>query len=65
MLMLLNSFSRWLYRVSNAWVALLGMLLFLAFVTLVLPEQAHRMETRIGSARSPDMSLWYSPDDLY
>jgi len=57
--------SDWLYQVSNGWVALSALAIFLLFSTLVLPGQAARAETDTGNAGSPDMSFYYSADDLY
>jgi hypothetical protein len=57
--------SDWLSRVSTGWVALAGLIIFLVFSALVLPQQATRAERDTGSADSPDMSFFYSPSDLY
>jgi hypothetical protein len=57
--------SAWLCRVSNAWVALSAVLIFLLFTALVLPAQSSLAETTSGEAGSPDMSFWYSAGDLY
>ena len=57
--------SDWLYQVSNGWVALSALAIFLLFSALVLPGQAARAETETGNAGSPDMSFYYSADDLY
>ena len=57
--------SDWLRRVSTGWVAVAGLLIFLLFTALVLPQQATRAQQETGSADSPDTSFFYSPDDLY
>jgi hypothetical protein len=57
--------SDWLRQVSNGWVALIALAVFLLFSALVLPGQAARAETDTGSAGSPDTSFYYSADDLY
>jgi hypothetical protein len=57
--------SDWLHSVSNTWIALSGLAIFLLFSALVLPGQSARAEAYAGSVGSPDMSLLYSPDDLY
>jgi hypothetical protein len=57
--------SDWLRRVSTGWVALSALLIFLLFSALVLPQQATKAEQEIGSADSPDTSLFYSANDLY
>jgi hypothetical protein len=57
--------SDWLHQVSNGWVALSALAVFLLFSALVLPGQAARAETDTGGAGSPDTSFYYSVDDLY
>jgi hypothetical protein len=57
--------SDWLRRVSTGWVALAGLLIFLLFTALVLPQQASKSEQETGSAVSPDTSFFYTPSDLY
>jgi hypothetical protein len=57
--------SNWLRRISTGWVALVALLIFLLFSALVLPQQATKAEQETGSADSPDMSFFYSADDLY
>jgi hypothetical protein len=58
-------FSGWLYRISNGWVTLAGVVLFLLFTALVLPAQTAREDSQIGEIGSPDLSFYYSADDLY
>jgi hypothetical protein len=57
--------SGWLSKVSTGWVALSGLVIFLLFTALVLPSQAARSEAETGADDSPDMSLFYSPQELY
>ncbi len=57
--------SDWIHRVSNGWVALSALIIFLLFTALVLPGQAARAETDTGDAGSPDMSFYYTTDELY
>jgi hypothetical protein len=57
--------SNWLHKVTNGWVALFGLLVFLLFAALVLPGQAAQSEAYAAEAGSPDMSLLYSAGDLY
>jgi len=57
--------SDWLHRVSNSWVTLSALAIFLLFSALVLPRQAARAEQDTEDAGSPDMSFYYSADDLY
>jgi hypothetical protein len=57
--------SDFLYKITNGWVALLALLVFLLFAGLVLPGQAASAETYSGNAGSPDLSFYYSAQDLY
>jgi hypothetical protein len=57
--------SDWLYQASNGWVTLSTLIVFLLFTTLVLPGQSTQGEGETADAGSPDLSLLYSPDDLY
>jgi hypothetical protein len=57
--------SDWLHRVSNSWVTLSALAIFLLFSALVLPRQAARAGQDTGDAGSPDMSFYYSAGDLY
>ena len=57
--------SGWLHKISNGWVALAGMVVFLLFTALVLPAQTAREDTEIGEVGSPDLSFIYSAADLY
>jgi len=57
--------SNWLYKVSTGWVALAGLVIFLLFTALVLPAQAADADIVSGEAGSPDMSFYYSSQQLY
>ena len=57
--------SSWLRRVSTGWVALSALVIFLLFSVVVLPRQSATADEVAGGAGSPDMSLYYSADDLY
>lgn len=54
-----------MYRAANRWVALIGLVVFLSFTALVLPGQANSAEELGGNAGSPDLSFYYSSEDLY
>jgi len=54
--------SRWLQRYSTGRVALAALLVFVAFSALVLPRQSREQGSEAGT---PDLSLFYSKDDLY
>lgn len=41
------------------------MFIFLVFIVVVLPVQSDASERISGDAGSPDMSFFYTPDDLY
>jgi hypothetical protein len=51
--------------ISNGWVALAALVIFLLFTALVLPAQSSQAEADSGGAGSPDTSLFYSPQELY
>lgn len=52
-------------KFSTGWVTLAGLIIFLLFTALVLPEQSQKAEQISGWASSPDTSFFYSPNDLY
>jgi hypothetical protein len=58
-------FSGWLHRTSSGWVALAGVVVFILFTVLVLPGQSSREDDPAGEVGSPDLSFYYSADDLY
>jgi hypothetical protein len=62
---MMRKISNWLYRVTNGWIALVGLVIFILFTALVLPGQSSDAEMRTGSAESPDLALYYSAQDLY
>lgn len=57
--------SEWLHRVSNGWVALAALVIFLLFTALVLPGQSKQAAAASGGESSPDTSFFYTPADLY
>jgi hypothetical protein len=57
--------SVWLDQKSTGRAALLGLVVFLLFTTLVLPGQSSDAEEFSYQAGSPDLSLYYSPAELY
>ena len=62
--MIFYKLSNWLYKVSSGWVTVVAVIIFLLFTILVLPNQTRGASTgeEIGS---PDLSIYYSADDLY
>jgi hypothetical protein len=61
----LERISDELRRLTNGWVALGVVILFILFMALVLPGQAARSEAQTGGVGSPDTSFFYSAQDLY
>lgn len=52
-------------RVSNGWVTLLALVIFVLFTGLVLPGQAAQAKENSAGAATPDLSFMYSTSDLY
>ena len=61
----MNRLSDWLYGVSNGRIALLSTIIFVVFTVVVLPLQSDNAADRSEDVGSPDMSFFYSADDLY
>ena len=57
--------SNWIYRISRGWLAVVSLVIFLLFSTLVLPSQAAKASTISEQVGSPDMSFFYTPNALY
>jgi hypothetical protein len=57
--------SSWLCRISTGWAALAALVVFALFVAFVLPNQSAQESPEAAEAGSPDLSLWYTPADLY
>ncbi len=57
--------SNWLHRITNGWITLIALVIFLAFTAIVLPRQVVKAEAQTGMSVSPDTSFIYSVDDLY
>jgi hypothetical protein len=60
-----KSLSNWFYRVSNGWLALGGVAIFLLFMIFVLPGQSSGADDFSAEAGVPDLSIFYSANDLY
>ena len=58
-------FSDWLYRISNGWIVLGALLVFTLFMILILPGQSASAEAFSADAGTPDLSFYYSTDELY
>lgn len=63
--MMWRGLSDWIHRVSNGWAVAASLLIFLLFIAWVLPSQASKAEAATGGVGSPDMSFFYSADELY
>jgi hypothetical protein len=62
---MLGRISGWLYQVTNGWIALVALVVFVLFSVLVLPRQSTQTTGEAADAGSPDLALWYSPGALY
>jgi hypothetical protein len=62
---MIKHFSDWLYKISTGWVALSGLIILLLFMVFVLPGQTTRSGTEDQEAITPDLSFYYSAEDLY
>jgi hypothetical protein len=57
--------SALIHTLSPGWVVLLAVVVFAAFLVVVLPSQADESEEATGGGPSPDQSFFYRPADLY
>jgi hypothetical protein len=57
--------SAWFRKISTTPLALAALLIFILFTVLVLPGQASRAEETSAGAGSPDLSFFYTSNDLY
>ncbi|HEY69217.1 MAG TPA: hypothetical protein G4O08_01395 [Anaerolineae bacterium] len=63
--MFCRKFSDWMHRAASGPVTLISLVIFLLFTALALPSQAAQSEAATGDAGSPDMSFYYTAEDLY
>lgn len=63
--MFLRRLSRTLVEFSNTRITLAALVIFLIFSAVVLPGQSAAAAAYSGSSGSPDLSLFYSSNDLY
>ena len=61
----MRAFSNWLYSISSGKLAMFSLVFFLAFTAVVLPGQARGASEISGEEGTPDLSFFYTPDDLY
>lgn len=57
--------SKWLRKISTGYIALIALVVFIAFTATVLPAQSVKAAETANGADSPDGSFFYSADDLY
>lgn len=57
--------SGWIQKVSKGWVTLIALIIFLLFTALVLPRQASTAASNTGDEWTPDLSFYYTGDQLY
>jgi hypothetical protein len=57
--------SNFLVKISTGWVTLIGLVIFLLFSVLVLPSQSSQTDSPNDEIGSPDLSFYYSTDQLY
>lgn len=62
---MLRKLSDWIHRVSKGWVALSALVIFLLFTALVLPNQSSKASPEARAVGSPDMSFFYTANDLH
>lgn len=61
----MDKLSNWLAQISGGWVTLGAVVIFLLFVALVLPGQAESSQFQGVDTGSPDLSIYYSAEQLY
>ena len=61
----MDKLSKWLYQISSGWVTLGAVAIFVLFAALVLPGQSARGQSQGVDTRSPDLSIYYSAEQLY
>ena len=57
--------SEFIHRFSIGWIFLVALIVFLLFTMLLLPVQSAKTEAEYGNIGSPDLSFYYTADDLY
>lgn len=62
---MLKRLSLWLYRTSTGKIVLFSLVIFLLFSALVLPSQTAESNIYSKNVGSPDLSFFYSAQDLY
>jgi hypothetical protein len=62
---MMKNISDKLSQMSNGWVVLSSMVVFIFFVAFVLPGQSAQADEVAKDAGTPDLSFTYSTSDLY
>lgn len=62
---MITKISNMFYRVSKGWVAFCGLIIFILFTILVLPKQTTEANKSNADLGTPDLSIFYTPDELY
>ena len=62
---MLKRLSTHLNQFSTGSITLLALIIFLLFTALVLPAQSSKAEEVTRETATPDLSLFYSPQELY
>ncbi len=61
----MKNLSRFFYKLSNGWVVLAAMLIFVLFAIFILPGFSEGSARYANGMGSPDTTLFYSGADLY
>ena len=61
----MDKLSKWLYQISSGWVTLGAVVILVLFAALVLPGQSARSQSQGVDNGSPDLSIYYSAEQLY
>ncbi len=61
----MGKLSNWLFQISSGWVTLGALVIFVLFAALVLPGQSARGQSQGVDTGSPDLSIYYSAEQLY
>jgi hypothetical protein len=65
MALLCRHISDLIHRFSTGWATLAALIVFVLFTVLVLPGLAAKAKAENGNAGSPDLSFYYTSEDLY
>ena len=62
---MIKRISRWIHLISYGWVTLGALMVFVLFTILVLPKQSTSGQPKTENVGTPDLSFYYTPEDLY